>query len=293
MDLQPWTDEEGPEPALRRLRDRLRLSGERIGVEALGMRLLEWHALQGAFPLCQNEPVDPLLAGLRMAKDAGEIAAMRRAAAILEQGLESTLGQIRPGMSERQIARAWEWAVGELGGEAYGDLPIVVAGPRGASPHNVPSERPVGPGELITLDWAASVDGYFADITRTVALGEPAPELRRIYELVLQSNTAGRAAVMPGVPAEAIDRASRQVIVQGGYGPAFLHRTGHGLGLEVHEPPYIVQGNTEPLQAGMTFTVEPGIYVEGLGGVRIEDDILVAEDGGESLTTMDRELRIL
>ncbi len=293
MELLPWSDEEGPEAALRRLRERLRLSGERIGVEERGMRLLEWHALQRAFPLCRGEPSDPLLAELRMLKEPGEIADMRRAAAILEEGLESALEQIRPGMSERQIARAWQWAVSEMGGESYGDLPIVVAGPRGASPHNVPSERPVEQGELVTLDWAAGVNGYYADITRTVALGDPGPERRRIYELVLRANAAGRAAVKPGVAAEAIDQAARRVIVEGGYGPAFLHRTGHGLGLEVHEPPYIVQGNAQPLQAGMTFTVEPGIYVEGLGGVRIEDDLLVTEEGGESLTTMDRELRVL
>lgn len=293
MELLPWSDEEGPEAALRRLRERLRLSGERIGVEERGMRLLEWYALQRTFPLCRGEPADPLLAELRMVKEAGEVADMRRAAAILEKGLEATLEQIRPGMSERQIARAWQWAVTEMGGESSGDLPIVVAGPRGASPHNSPSERPVERGELVTLDWVTSVNGYYADITRTVALGEPGPERRRIYELVQQANAAGRAAVKPGQAAEAVDQAARQVIADGGYGPAFLHRTGHGLGLEVHEPPYIVQGNAQPLRPGMTFTVEPGIYVEGLGGARIEDDILVTEEGGKSLTTMGRELRVL
>jgi Xaa-Pro dipeptidase len=292
-ELLPWTDDEGPEGALRRLRETMPLGGERIGVEERTMRLLEWYALQRAFPLCLAEPADPLVAGLRMLKDDAEIACMRQAAAALEKGLYVTLERLRPGMTERQVARAWQWATADLGVDSVGEEPIVVAGARGASPHNTPSDRPIAVGELITLDWVASVRGYYADITRTVALGEPGAEHRRIYELVLEANAAGRAAVKPGLPAEAVDQAARAVIAAGGYGPAFLHRTGHGLGLEVHEPPYIVQGNTQLLRPGMTFTVEPGVYVEGLGGVRIEDDIVVTETGGESLTTMMRELAVL
>lgn len=293
MELLPWTDEQGPEEALQQLRVLIALTGERIGVEERAMRLLEWNALLRAFPLRRTEPADLLLAGLRMAKDDAELGAMRRAARALEQGLQATLEQLRPGMTERQVARAWQWATADLGVDGIGEEPIVVAGPRGASPHNVPSDRPIGHGELVTLDWVVSVDGYYADITRTVAVGEPGPERRRIYELVRQANEAGRAAVRPGVAAEAVDHAARAVITAGGYGPHFLHRTGHGLGLEVHEPPYIVAGNTLLLPAGVTFTVEPGIYIEGLGGVRIEDDIVVTAEGGESLTTMGRELLVL
>jgi len=293
MELLSWTDEQGPEEALQHLRGLLSLSGERIGVEERAMRLLEWNALRGAFPLRQTAPADTLLAALRMIKDDAEISAMRQAAQALEQGLQAALGQLRPGMTERQLARAWQWATAELGVDSIGEDPIVVAGPRGASPHNVPSDRPIKRGELVTLDWVVSVDGYYGDLTRTVAVGEPEPKLRRIYELVRQANEAGRAAVRPGVPAEAVDQAARTVITTGGYGPYFLHRTGHGLGLEVHEPPYMVHGEKTLLQAGMTFTVEPGIYIEGLGGVRIEDDIVVTEQGGESLTTMGRELVVL
>jgi len=293
MELLPWTDEQGPRQALEQLRTLLALPGERIGVEERAMRLLEWNALQLAFPLRLPEAADPLLAELRMAKDEAELTAMRQAARALEQGLQAVLERLQPGMTERQVARAWQWATAELGVDNVGEEPIVLAGPRGASPHNVPADRPIEPGELVTLDWVVSVDGYFADITRTVAVREPGPERRRIYELVLQANEAGRAAIRPGVAAEAVDRAARAVIAAGGYGPHFLHRTGHGLGLEVHEPPYIVQGNAQPLAAGMTFTVEPGIYVPGLGGVRIEDDIVVTAEGGESLTTMARELVVL
>ncbi len=293
VELFPWSDEDGPEKALQRLRQYMPLAGERIGVEERAMRLLEYHALQRAFPICQPDPADELLGEMRGAKDAAEVGCMRRAAVALEQGLQAALEKLRPGMTEREAARAWQWAVAETGAEGWGEAPIVVAGPRGASPHNVPTDRPMQRGELVTLDWAVGVDGYYADLTRTVALGEPGPERRRIYELVLGANEAGRAAVRPGVPCEAVDRAARAVIDAGGYGPAFIHRTGHGLGLEVHEPPYIVQGNGQLLRMGMTFTVEPGIYVEGLGGVRIEDDVVVTADGGESLTTMARELLVL
>lgn len=293
VELLPWSDEEGPEGAIRGLRERLRLAGECIGVEERAMRLLEYHALQRAFPICRPVPADALLAALRMVKEAAEVVAIRRATAILEQGLAAALEQLRPGMTEREAARAWQWAVAEAGAEAFTDPPIVVAGPRGASPHNVPSERPMERGDLVTLDWAAHVGGYYADITRTVALGEPGAEKRRLYELVRRANEAGRDAVRPGVAAQEVDRAARRVIAEGGFGEHFIHRTGHGLGLEVHEPPYIVEGNDLLLAPGMTFTVEPGIYVEGLGGVRIEDDLLVTPEGAESLTTMGRELVVL
>lgn len=293
VEFFPWSDEDGPARAISRLGEFLRLAGERIGVEERHMRLLEWRVLQEAFPGCRVEPADALLAALRIAKAPEEIACMRRAADLLEQGLHDVLARLRPGLTEREVARAWQWAVAEAGADPFQEEPIVVSGPRGASPHAAPSDRPIERGELITLDWAVSVDGYFADITRTVALGRPPEALRRIYDLVLRANAAGRDAVRPGLPAQEVDRAARTVIAEAGYGAQFLHRTGHGLGLEVHEPPYIVEGNTEVLLPGMTFTVEPGIYIEGLGGVRIEDDILVTSAAGLCLTQFPRELLVL
>ncbi|MGC8874506.1 MAG: M24 family metallopeptidase, partial [Chloroflexia bacterium] len=293
VELFPWSDEEGPARAVARLGEYVHLSGERIGVEERHMRLLEWRALQEAFPGSTVESADALLSSLRLVKAPEEIACMRRAADLLEQGLHDVLARLRPGLTEREVAHAWQWAVAEAGADPFQEEPIVVAGPRGASPHAAPSDRPIQRGELITLDWAISVDGYFADITRTVALGRPAEELKRLYDLVFQANAAGRDAVRPGLAAQDVDRAARSVIAEAGYGREFLHRTGHGLGLEVHEPPYIVEGNTQPLLPGMTFTVEPGIYVEGLGGVRIEDDILVTSAAGLCLTQFPRELLVL
>jgi Xaa-Pro dipeptidase len=162
-----------------------------------------------------------------------------------------------------------------------------------ANPHHHNSDRALQPGDMIIMDGGALHNGYASDITRTVALGDPGPEARAIYDLVLAANAAGRAAVHPGANGEEIDRAARAVIEAGGYGSQFLHRTGHGLGLAIHEPPFIVAGSREPLAVGTTFTVEPGIYVDGLGGVRIEDNLVITADGGESLTSFERELIVV
>jgi Xaa-Pro dipeptidase len=167
--------------------------------------------------------------------------------------------------------------------------PIVSGGPNSANPHASPSDRPVGLGEYLLFDWGVSVEGYTSDITRTFPVGEIEFEMRRIYELVQDANAAGRAAVRPGVTCSEVDAAARRVIERGGYGERFTHRTGHGLGLQVHEPPYIVAGNEMVLEPGMTFTIEPGIYLPGRGGVRIEDNVVVTADGCESLTTFVRD----
>lgn len=293
LELFPWTDEEGPGSAIRRLREYLALAGGNLGVEERHMRLLEWHVLEQIAPDSQVRTADALLAELRMTKDAVEIAAMRQAAAVLEQGLQTVLERLRPGMNERQAAQAWQWAVAEAGADELPPEPIVAAGLHGASPHARATDRPLQNGDFVTFDGVARIDGYYADLTRTVALGEPGEKLRQIYDLVLQANTAGREAVRAGIAAQAVDQAARAVIEAGGYGDYFIHRTGHGLGLEVHEPPYIVAGNVDPIRTGMTFTVEPGIYIEGLGGVRIEDDVLVTPAGGDSLTTFTRDLLVL
>lgn len=288
--LFPYTDEEGPAPAFGRAAEALGRPEGPIAVETLTMRVMEWSLLSRAFGAPEPAAAEPLLARLRAVKGPDEIAAMRRAVAVAEAALRMWLPEVRIRMTEREAARRLIQACFAAGADALAFEPIVVAGPSAALPHATPSDRPLGPGELVIVDFGVVVDGYVSDLTRTFALGEPDPELRRVYEVVREANAAGRAAVRPGIPAEAVDRAARAVIEAAGYGPNFLHRTGHGLGLEVHEPPYIVAGNTAPLQPGMTFTVEPGIYLPGKGGVRIEDDVVVTETGGESLTTFPREL---
>ena len=155
--------------------------------------------------------------------------------------------------------------------------------------HHTPGDEPIQTGEPIVIDCGAVYGGYAADITRTFSIGELEPEMARIYEIVKAANAAGRAKAGPGVPAGAVDQAARAVIEEAGYGEYFTHRTGHGLGLEVHEPPYIVAGNQRMLEPGMTFTVEPVIYLPGRGGVRIEDDVVVTAEGSESLTSYPRD----
>jgi Xaa-Pro dipeptidase len=286
-----WDDEAGPYDALRRCAADLSLDGARIGVEYTTMRVLELRGIEQTAE-AQAEDATDILASLRMIKDAAELAAMRQAARIVETALRVAIGQVRAGMTERELADIWEREMRAAGGGPSFDS-IVAGGPNAANPHHSNGDRPFQPGDLIVMDGGALCEGYASDITRTIALGEPSAEARRIYDLVLAANAAGRAACRPGATGDAIDQAARSVIEAGGYGPQFLHRTGHGLGLEVHEPPYIVAGSHAPLAPGATFTIEPGIYVAGHYGARIEDDMVITADGAESLTTFERDLIIV
>ena len=294
----PWqlftfVDGQDPAEAVQAACHALHLAGARLGVEALKMRWLELRLLEKAAPTIVVEDADTLIAPLRMIKDASEITALRRAIAITEQALDELIDVVRVGMTERQIANELNIALLRHGAEALAFEPLVQSGLNSALPHALAGERAIGAGEALLLDFGVTLDGYNSDITRTFFVGEPAGELRKIYDCVKQANAAGRAAAKPGAAGQEVDRAARQVIDQAGYGQYFTHRTGHGLGLEGHEPPYLVEGNTALLAVGNTFTVEPGIYIPGLGGVRIEDDMLITKDGAESLTTYDRELRII
>ena len=286
-----YVDGQDPLDAFYAASRALQLAGSRLGIEAYKMRVLELRLLEKAAAALACEPADTVVAQLRMIKDADEIAAMRRAVQITELALEDVIDAVRAGMTERQVANLLTQALLHRGAEGLAFDPLVQSGPNTALPHATAGERVIQAGDALLLDFGVAVDGYNSDITRTFVVGQPAAELAKIYELVKQANAAGRAAARPGATGQDVDRAARKVIADAGYGQYFTHRTGHGLGLEGHEPPYIVEGNTVPLETGNTFTIEPGIYVPGLGGVRIEDDMLITEDGAESLTTYDRELR--
>lgn len=291
-----WGDAEGPTAALAAavaaaLGPDAR--GCTLAVEHTAMRVMELRALEAVIPELQTRDATPLLAALRMVKDAAELAAIERAVQIVETALQHTIAQIRVGMTERTLARICSEAIIAAGADGESFENIVASGPNAANPHHRNSERALQPGDLVIIDCGARYHGYISDITRTVAVGEPGPTARQIYDLVLRANAAGRAAARPGASGAAIDAAARVVIEQGGYGPFFIHRTGHGFGLETHEPPNIVAGSDEPLRPGTTFTVEPGIYVPGVTGVRIEDDVVITADGARSLTTFGRELRII
>ncbi len=290
--LFTYRDEEGHEHAFYRVAEALNLAGQPLGIEYLTMRVLELRRLEQAFPDCPIMAVEPWLPPLRMSKDETELAHMRRAVRIAQEAMQRLLDEkaIRPGRTELEIAADLKVALLRAGNQGDAFAPIVVAGPNSAQPHATPSDRPLAEGDLVIIDWGAVYAGYRSDITRTFILGQPTEEMQRIYRTVRTANKAARLTIRPDRTAQDIDRAARQIITQAGYGDYFIHRTGHGLGLETHEPPYIVEGNLDILKPGMTFTVEPGIYVPGLGGVRIEDDVVVTEDGVETLTTLPREL---
>lgn len=175
-------------------------------------------------------------------------------------------------------------------GHEQAEFTIVASGPNGASPHHEPGERVVQEGDLVVCDYGGTWLGYYSDSTRTFVAGDPSPRQKGVHEAVLAANEAGRAAVSPGVPCEQVDRAARSVIEAAGFGDQFIHRTGHGIGLEVHEHPYMVEGNETALESGMTFSVEPGVYLAGELGVRIEDIVVCTDDGIESLNDAERSL---
>jgi Xaa-Pro dipeptidase len=267
------------------------LSSPRIGIEPNRMRYLELNFIQQSVQAPQFFSVEHLISSMRIQKDKTEIERMRTAVDIAQQALKNTLPLIKIGMSEKSIAA--ELTINMLRAGSDPELPfppIVSSGPNSANPHAEPSGRKVQSGDSVVIDWGASHQGYFSDLTRTIGIGTLDVELLNIYEAVKHANQAGRDTAKPGIPAGDVDRAGRKVIEEAGYGDRFTHRIGHGLGLEAHEEPYMFSENGMTLTPGMTFTIEPGIYLPVKGGVRIEDDIVITEDGCESLSTMDREL---
>lgn len=288
-----WDDTEGPQEAAHLAASALPAI-KTLAVEDFRMRVMEYKLVRRSLPEAQIVPAEEIMAPLRLRKDASEVAAMRKAAKVCEAALEAVVSGLTPDMTEHQIAGRLSSALLLHGADGVPDTPQVLSGPRSALPHGGPTERRVLPGELLLFDFVATVEGYYADITRTFVVGRPPDEQqRRIYQAVLRANETGRKSICPGVACEKVDSAVRSVIESAGFGKNFIHRTGHGLGLEVHEGPYLVAGNQMRLETGMAVTVEPGIYVEGWGGVRIEDDVVVSEGGGESLTSFSREFRVI
>jgi Xaa-Pro dipeptidase len=278
----------------RRAVQSLGLDGKRIGVEPRAMRLLEFRHVKAGAPEADFPDASDVVSRLRVRKDADEIAAMRKAVKVAQSALEATLPLLKVGMSEKELAA--ELVVQLLRNGSQSEMPfapIVSGGPNSANPHASPSERRLQPGDLLVVDWGACVDGYISDLTRTFAVREVEAEYRKIHQIVLEANAAGRAAAKPGVPCANVDKAAREVIDKAGYGLYFTHRTGHGIGMEGHEEPYMRGDNMQLLEPGMAFTVEPGIYLPGSNGVRIEDNVVITEDGAECLSDVLRELRVV
>ncbi|GAB4574572.1 MAG: aminopeptidase P family protein [Anaerolineae bacterium] len=292
--LFTYTDDTGPNGAFKAALDTLKLDDRWLGVEGLRMRFNEVRMITRHASGIEITDATAALAALRLKKDASELAAMRQAIAISEAALREVVDSVQPGTSERALANALQIAMLQRGGEALPFDPIVLSGPRSALPHGTPGERAVQAGELLLFDFGTTSGGYASDITRTFAVGALRDQrLLDAYQAVYAANEAGRRAAGPGVPCQEVDRAARAAIVNAGFGEYFTHRTGHGLGMEGHEGPYIREGNTERLEVGHVFTVEPGIYLPGVGGIRIEDDVVITENGAESLTTFPRELQTI
>ena len=287
VELVGWTDGDDPYTAAADLL-------EPRGRVAVGDRLWASHVLglQGVLPDLTFEPASPVIGRLRAVKDDDELAALRRAA----RGADETFRQI---CSSTFLGRREEEIAADLAdllvqhGHAYADFTIVASGPNSASPHHEPSGRTILPRDVVVMDFGGELGGYFSDTTRTVVVGEPPKAFERVYDTVRRAQEAACEAVRPGVSCQDVDRTARRIIDDAGFGARFIHRTGHGIGREVHEPPYIVEGNEWVLEPGTTFSVEPGVYLEDSFGVRIEDIVAVTDDGVERLNRSTRDLKVV
>ena len=269
-----------------------RHSIQRLGFEDAYMTVREHDAYARALP-CELVPAADLLAELRAVKDPEELEIMIAAQRIAEKALTDILNEIRPGVTEKEIAARLQYLMLHYGAEDKSFDPIVVSGPNGSLPHGVPSEKVIQAGEFVTMDFGCIYHGYCSDMTRTVAVGSVTDEMRQVYDTVLQAQLAGIAAARAGATGKAVDGAARDIIRQAGYGPCFGHSFGHGVGVEIHEGPNATPSNDKPLPAGAVISAEPGIYLPGKLGVRIEDVLYLTPEGCQNLTLAPKELVIL
>ncbi|WP_433470248.1 M24 family metallopeptidase [Saccharomonospora azurea] len=288
VDVVTWVDGEDP---YRIVADRLGKPG-RVAVSDT-MAALHVLRLRDAVADAEQTLAGPVLRDLRMCKDAAELAALRRAAEAIDR-VHARMGEwLRPGRTEAEVgADITEAIVAE--GHTHADFVIVGSGPNGASPHHDVSDRVIEAGDVVVVDIGGPIpEGYNSDSTRTYAVGEPAAEIAEAYAVLQRAQEAAVQAVRPGATAHEVDAAARDLLTEAGLGELFIHRTGHGIGLDVHEEPYIMSGNDLPLQPGMAFSVEPGVYRAGQWGARIEDIVVVTADGVEPLNTRPHELVVL
>ncbi len=297
LDAQVFSYDENPasqDEAFRKASKLLGSGALRIAVEPLRLRYFELEIMQRLsteWIICSG---DAAFAELRLVKGSEEVERMESATRIAETAIQETLPHVHIGMTERDVAALLTINLLKAGSEPELPFnPIVAAGPNSALPHATPTDRKLTQGDLLLIDWGARHGGYISDLTRTYALGKVDDELEEIHSIVVRAHEAGRGAIAPENPCSQVDKAARSVIDAAGYGDHFIHRTGHGIGLETHEPPYIREDNDRNLIKGMTFTVEPGIYLPQKGGVRIEDDLIVTEDGSRSLSTLSRKLDVI
>ncbi|MEU6404845.1 aminopeptidase P family protein [Streptomyces sp. NPDC046985] len=282
--LRDWTDGKDPYALTAALLD----AGGRFGISdnAWAMHLL---GLQQTLPGASYASLTEALPMLRAVKDAAELDLLAAAGAAADRAFEEIRTVRFAGRREREVGADLAGLLRRFG-HSQVDFTIVGSGPNGADPHHETGDRVIERGDMVVLDFGGLKDGYGSDTSRTVHVGEPTEEERRVHDVVREAQEAGFRAVRPGAACQDVDRAARAVIAGAGYGAYFIHRTGHGIGVTTHEPPYMIEGEEQPLVPGMCFSVEPGVYLPGRFGVRIEDIVAVTEDGGRRLNDTTREM---
>jgi Xaa-Pro aminopeptidase len=288
VELLPWDETDDPSQVVRGL---LRGTTGRVGVQdQMWARFVL--RLRAALDPIELVEAGPSIAALRRIKEPMEVERLQAAAVAADQAMVQITAETLSGRSEAEVSHR----ISELllaAGHDSANFAIVGSGPNSASPHHEPGSRVIQPGDAVVLDIGGTRQDYCSDTTRTAFVGEPPPDFAALYAVLQEAQAAACESVVPGVTAEAVDRAARDVIEEAGYGERFFHRTGHGIGMETHEEPYIVTGNGEPLQVGHAFSIEPGIYIEGLWGARIEDIVVCTDAGGERLNLSSRELYLV
>lgn len=287
FEVRPWEETEDPVGIVTGLLDRV--GSVAVGDQTWATFVLD---LQRRLPDVRFDVASQVTGELRMRKETAELDALRRAARAADR-VADRLRQLRfSGTSEAGLSRLVAGMTLEEGHQTAG-FSIVASGPNGASPHHEATERVIEDGDAVVVDFGGKLDGYCSDTTRTFHVGKPTPEYRRIFAVLQEAQAAAVDAVRPGIVAQDVDRAARKIIERAGYGEFFIHRTGHGIGLEAHEHPYIVEGNHQELEPGMTFSIEPGVYLPGRFGMRIEDIVAVTDSGVERLNGSDRSLAVV
>ena len=288
VELIAWDETDDPFQAVHAL---LETDASRVGVQdQMWARFVL--RLRAVLDPVELVAAGPAMSALRRIKGPDEIERLRAAAAAADQAMLAITAERLSGRTEAEVSRRILELLLEAGHDTA-DFAIVASGANAASPHHEPGTRVIEPGDALVLDIGGTLASYWSDTTRTAFVGDPPPDFVALHEVLRAAQEAGCAAVAPGIRAEEVDRAARDVIEEAGYGERFIHRTGHGIGLELHEEPYLVAGNGEPLQPGDAFSVEPGIYVNRQWGARIEDIVICTPDGGERLNTTDRHLYVV
>ncbi|MGZ9586352.1 M24 family metallopeptidase [Paenibacillus marinisediminis] len=284
------TDTDNPYAILKR---HLPAGLKTLGVEKANLSVSRFETMQAELGTLRYADIGNVLQAMRVIKSEAELDRMQAAVDCVESVLGSVVRRVRVGMTEAEVVAELEYEMKKQGADGPSFDTMVLAGENAALPHGVPGARVIREGELLLFDLGVYLNGYASDITRTFAIGEVSDELKDIYNTVLAANEAAIAAVKPGVSFGSLDKVARQVIVDKGYGEYFTHRLGHGLGIDVHEYPSVHGQNEALTQPGVVFTIEPGIYLPGKGGVRIEDDVVVTEQGVRVLTSYPKELTII